>query len=326
MDFISMLKEKASKLKRTIVLPEGDSPAVLEAACRLESQGLARPVVLGAPADIRKNLENLHMDPETISVVDMGDEDKLTEYAASYSGISGLTDRVCRRMLREPLNYAAMMVSKGEADGMVAGINCPTGDVILASEMFIGLDDEISVPSSFYLMDVPGYSGTEGSMIVVADPAVNPNPTSRQLADIAMATAQSVVSLLGWIPRVAMLSFSTKGSADHPDVEKVTEAVRLAQDTDPSLLIDGELQADAALIEKVAQKKTDGTSPVAGKANILIFPDLDAANIGSKLMQIFAHSSVYGPILQGFKKPVSDLSRNATAEDVFNTVLFVASR
>jgi phosphate acetyltransferase len=174
---------------------------------------------------------------------------------------------------------------------------------------------KISTPSVFFLMEIPGFEGEEGNLLIFADAALNPNPTPDQLADIAISSARSARKLLGWEPRIAFLSFSTKGSAMHPDVDKVVEAVRIAREHEPDVLIDGELQADAAIIPEVARKKTDGTSSVAGRANILIFPDLDAGNIGYKLVQRLAKGAAYGPFLQGFR-PVSDLSRGAVVGDI----------
>ena len=209
---------------------------------------------------------------------------------------------------------------------MVAGIAHPTEEVIMASELIIGLQPGIGLASSFFLMEIPGFRGGEDGRIIFADPAVNPDPDQQQLADIALSTAQSARALLGWEPRVAMLSFSTRGSASHPMVDKVVEATALARRKAPDLLIEGEIQADAALVEAVARRKMGSESLVAGRANILISPDLNAANISAKLVQRLAGANGYGPVLQGFARPVSDLSRGATAEDVVGAALMVAVR
>ncbi len=215
------------------------------------------------------------------------------------------------------------MVKMGDADAMVAGIATSTEEVVTAGELIIGLQKGISTPSSFFLMDIPGYLGGEGSLLIFADGGTNPNPNPEQLADIAIATARSARELLGWEPKVAMLSFSTKGSAIHPDVDKVVEAVRMAKKREPGLCVDGELQADTAIVPEVAKRKINEASSVAGRANILIFPDLDAGNICYKLVQRLAKAAAYGPFLQGFAKPVSDLSRGSTIDDIVGATTIV---
>jgi phosphate acetyltransferase len=192
--------------------------------------------------------------------------------------------------------------------------------------MLIGLKEGISTVSSMGLMMIPGYNGTEGNLLAIADCAVCPAPEPGELADIAISTADTVHSLLGWEPRVALLSFSTKGSASHENVDKVIKALELVHERQPGLLIDGELQLDSAIVPEVAARKVKGESPVAGKANILIFPDLNAGNIGVKLMQRFASAIAYGPMLQGFAKPVSDLSRGAPVEEIVGAITMLVAR
>jgi phosphate acetyltransferase len=219
-----------------------------------------------------------------------------------------------------------MMVKLGEADCMVAGLSHTTGEVIMASEMIIGLQEGISTVSSTGILSIPGYEGSEGSLLGIADCAVCPAPDAKELADIAISTADTLRSLLGWEPRVALLSFSTKGSATHERVDTVLKALEMVRERRPVMLIDGELQLDSAIVPEVAARKLKEGSPVAGKANILIFPNLDAGNIGVKLVQRFAKAVAYGPLLQGFARPVSDLSRGAPVDEIVGATTMVAVR
>jgi len=219
-----------------------------------------------------------------------------------------------------------MMVNTGDADGMVAGAVYATEDIIMAANLLIGLAEGITTPSSSFLMELPNYSGGEDGVLLFADCAVNVNPTPQELADIAIASARTAEVLCGWEPRVAMLSFSTKGSAMHPDADKVRQALEIINATAPGLAVDGELQADSALVPDIARRKIKGENPVAGKANVLIFPDLDAGNIAYKLVQILAGAATYGTILQGYTRPVSDLSRGATVQDILAAIAMVSAQ
>jgi phosphate acetyltransferase len=305
-----------------IVFPRGDDERIIKAATQARKEGLCYPILLGDIKEIQKRALLVNADLSGVELIDPQQSPKIYEYVSIYRDkIRKMPEKAVRRILMKPLYFAAMMVKQGDANAMIAW---NTANVIMASELIIGLKEGISTPSSFFIMEIPGWVRDEG-LLVFADCAFNPDPTPEQLADIAITTAESVKSLLGWQPRVAMLSFSTKGSGIHPHVEKVIKATEIAKKRAPALLIDGELQADAALIPEVAAKKIKEESPIAGKANILIFPDLDAGNIAYKLVQRLANANAYGPILQGFAKPVSDLSRGATVEDIIGTIAIISA-
>jgi phosphate acetyltransferase len=327
MNVMEQLQIKARANPQRIIFPEASEEKILRAARQIKDMGIALPILVGEPDKVAALAKAIEVSLEGITVVNHTDATKVEQLVGEYVKINQeLPVSALKRMLRDPMNFAAMMVRLDEADCMVAGLSHTTGEVIMASEMIIGLQEGISTVSSVGILSIPGYEGSEGNLLAIADCAVCPAPDPNELADIAIASADTIHSLMGWQPRVALLSFSTKGSASHENVDKVIKALEIVHQRRPDLLIDGELQLDSAIVPEVAAKKVKGGSPVAGKANILIFPDLNAGNIGVKLVQRFAKAVAYGPSLQGFARPVSDLSRGAPVEEIVGAATIVAVR
>jgi len=330
MDFVSIMKTKAASSPKRLVLPEGSEERTIRAARILLDEKIAASItLLGNIADIRASAMKEGVDLEGIALVHPGtDGAVLTKYANEYYELrkkKGMTPEQAKTDITDTLRWGAMMVHMGDADAMVAGAINTTGDVLRAGLAIIGTAQGIKTASSCFVMTGmdPQY-GKEGSLIF-SDCAVIPDPLPEQLADITECAAQSCREFLNAEPVAALLSFSTKGSAKHDNVEKVQNAVEILEKRNLKFLFDGELQADAALVPSVLDKKAPG-SPVRGKVNVLIFPDLGSGNIGYKLVQRLGKAQAYGPFLQGFAKPISDLSRGASVDDIVTTCAVTLSR
>ncbi|MTK14126.1 MAG: phosphate acetyltransferase [Clostridiaceae bacterium] len=317
---------KAQADKKRIVLPEGEEERNLQACGKIMQEGLANVILVGSEKVIRDKAASLGVSLDGVEVLDPETSDKTQEYANGFYELrkkKGMTPEKAAQVVRDPLYFATMMVKLGHADGMVSGAIHTTGDLLRPGLQIIKTAPGISVVSSTFVMEVPNCQYGENGLLLFADCAVNPCPTAEELASIAISTAETAKTLCGMEPRVAMLSFSTMGSAQHELVDKVRRATELAKEMRPDLDIDGELQLDAAIVKKVADLKAPN-SKVAGKANVLVFPDLQAGNIGYKLVQRFAGADAIGPVCQGFAKPINDLSRGCSADDIVNVVAITA--
>ena len=324
MSFIEDVKKKAKANLKTIVLPEAEDKRTLEAAQQIKKEGFAKLILLGNKETVEKDARNYGLDLSGIEVVDPKTSPALNDYVTCLAELrksKGMTEEEARKLLTESNTYfAVMMVKKGDADGLVSGACHSTADTLRPSLQILKTKPGTKLVSAFFVMVVPDCSYGENGTFVFSDCGLNQNPTAEELAAIAESSAESFRFLVGKEPKVAMLSYSTMGSAKHDDVTKVQEATRIAKENNPDLLLDGELQLDAALVESVASLK----AKVAGHANTLIFPNLDAGNIGYKLVQRLAKAEAYGPMTQGIARPVNDLSRGCSAEDIVGVVAITA--
>lgn len=325
--FIEQLLDRAKKNPKSIAFPETDSEKVLQAARKVLDMGIAFPILVGHQETIETFATQLNISVAGFKFVDCTNDATKTNLIQAYLSVSSdLSDKALNRKLKDPLNFAAAMVKVGDADCLAAGISHTTGDVILASQMFIGMKSGIETISSIGIVEAQGFEGSEGNLLAITDCAVCQNPNASELADIACASSDTMQSLLGWQSRAALICFSTDGSGQHEITDKVVEAVKLANARRPDLLIDGEFQLDAAINPAVAAKKVKRESKVAGRANILVFPDLNAGNIGVKLIQTFGKALAHGPLLQGFAKPVTDFSRSAPVDEIVGNLTMLVVR
>ena len=325
--YIERIKEKARADIKTIVLPETNDKRTLIAAAHILEEGIAKIVMVGDEEKILDGARWLEVDLEGVQVVDPFKFDKLDEYVHllyETRKSKGMTEEKARELLlSDPLTFGVMMVKANDADGMVAGACHATAEVLRPSLQILKTAPGVKLVSGFFILDVPDCTYGEDGIFLFADCGLNQDPTAEELAAIADTSAKSFKSLVGAKPIIAMLSHSTKGSANHPLVDKVVEATRIAKEEYPNLCIDGELQPDAALVPHIAKSKAPG-SEVAGKANVLVFPNLDCGNISYKLVQRLGKAEAYGPMLQGVAKPVNDLSRGCSWEDIVGVVALTA--
>mgnify|MGYP002732978670 CR=1 FL=1 len=320
---------RAKANKQRIVLPEGTEERTITAADRLVADGVADVILLGNPDEIMELANDLGLGHiHRGMIVDPATHEKKEAYAQLLAELrkkKGMTIEEARRLTDNPLYWGCLMIKAGDADGEIAGAQNTTGDVLRPALQIIKTTPGISVVSGAFLMFTQAKEYGEEGLLIFADCAVMPNPTAKELAEIAVASAGTARMIAGIEPRVAMLSFSTKGSAEHELIDKVVEATQIAKEMSPELLIDGELQVDAALVPFVGEKKAPG-SPVAGKANVLVFPNLECGNIGYKLVERLGHAEAVGPILQGMAAPVNDLSRGCSVDDIYNMVAICANQ
>lgn len=321
MDIMENIYVRAKEAPQRVAFPEATEEKILLTARQCTDEGLCVPVLVGDSAAIAAAAEAFNVDLAGIECVEAFDESFLDELVSAYTAAYPLnSEKTMRRKAKDPLYTALMMQAVGQVDVSFAGLTHSTGDVIVAGQLVVGLQEGVSTVSSVGIFNIPGFEGAEGSLLGFGDSAVCANPDADQLASIAIAACDTVAALTQWEPRCALLSYSTTGSADGPLVDKVVEALAIARRRRPDLAIDGEFQLDSAINPKVAQKKVTRESPVAGKANIVIWPDLNVGNIGVKLVQNFAHADAYGPMLQGFAKIVCDCSRSAPVSEMVGNV------
>src|SRR6056297_187414 len=329
MDLIQQIKDSAKKLSKRIVLPESTEERTLQAADTLIKEGIAEIILLDNPDKIKSKAKELSLtNIENTTIIDPANHEKKQTYIDLLVELrkhKGLTEEEASKLVEDPLYLSTLMIKNGDADGEVAGAENATGDVLRPAFQIVKTKPGISVVSGAFIMTLKDKTYGENGQLIFADCAVHPNPTEEELAEIAVATADTTKAIAGFEPRVAMLSFSTKGSAKHEMVDKVVNATKIAQEKRPDLKIDGEMQADAAIVEAIGKKKAPD-SAIAGKANVLVFPTLETGNIAYKLVQRMAKAEATGPVLQGMAAPINDLSRGCSVDDIVNLVAITANQ
>lgn len=322
MSFIETIKQKAKQDIKTIILPESEDNRVLEGAAKVLKEGFAKIILIGNEEEIMKRAKENNFDISGAQIIDPKESDKYEEYSNSFYELrkaKGVTPEQAKETLLEPIYFGMMMVKQGDADGLVSGACHSTANTLRPALQILKTAPGTKLVSAFFVMVVPNCEYGENGVFVFGDSGLVENPTADELSEIAISSSKSFRQLTGAEPKVAMLSYSTYGSAHSELTEKVVEATRLVKEKDPNLAADGELQLDAAIIPEVARSKAPGSN-VAGKANTLIFPDLNAGNIGYKLVQRLAKAEAYGPLCQGIAKPVNDLSRGCNSDDIAGVV------
>lgn len=329
MELLDRIKENARKHNKRIVLPEGYEERTIKAADIAIAEGLAQIILIGDPVEIKSHASKLGLrNLSGATIVDPRSHAKKELYInlmVELRKSKGLTREEASKLIEDPLYLGVLMIKNGDADGEVSGADHATGDVLRPAFHYVKTAPGISVVSGAFIMILQDKSLGDNGILIFADGAVHPNPNDRELAEIAVASAHTAKAIAGLEPRVAILSFSTKGSAKHEMVDKVISATKIAQQMAPDLMIDGELQGDAALVESIGQKKAPG-SKIAGKANVLIFPDLNCGNIAYKLVQRLAHAEAIGPILQGMAAPINDLSRGCSVSDIVSMIAIASNQ
>ena len=326
MSFIESIKQRAKQNIKTIILPEAEDKRVLEAASKVIAQGFAKVILIGNKEQVEKDSKENNIDLSGVEIIDIKSSTKKQEYAQKLFELrqaKGMTEEEASKLIEEPIYFGMMMLKNGEADGLVSGAAHSTSNTLRPALQILKTAPNTKLVSAFFVMCVPNCEYGEHGTFIYGDSGLNQNPNADELSEIAISSAKSFRSLVEAEPKVAMLSYSTYGSAKSELTEKVIEATKLVKEKAPDLLVDGELQVDSAIIPEVSKSKAPG-SPIEGNANVLIFPDLNAGNIGYKLTQRLAKAEAYGPLCQGIAKPVNDLSRGCSADDIVGVVAITA--
>lgn len=328
MSILDRIYEAAKQAPQRVAFPEADNEKMMQAAFETGKDGYIVPILVGDADALKALAKERGYDLSVFTFVDINDEEYRDSLIAKYIEVptTMLKEKPLKRRMQDPLYYAMVMQVAGDADVTFAGINNTTGDVLLAGQTIIGMKPGLATISSIGLCDIPGWEGSEGSLLAIGDSAVCTNPNAEQLASIAIAACDTVKELLEWEPRCAMVCYSTLGSGEGELIDKVREALRIANELRPDLDIDGEFQLDAAIVPAVAAKKVNRESKVAGKANVVIWPDLNVGNVAVKLIQQFGHADAYGPMLQGFNSIICDCSRGAPVSEIKGNIVISAVR